>query len=364
MSPIEQQVARDVVVRATLDLETRTRVGEFAAIARLLMLTKGDRSEAAEIAQARRMSSRVVDIFRKSAVQPVSLTTASSLAEFTGTTAAFLASLRSVGAFDRMLPDMRVVPARSRIASTVLGATGYVHGEGAAKPITRLDFTGHTLEETEVAAILVQSDELVKALSPESGTLIRNELASAVAAVTDAEFLNLITANLTPLVSVGATSNQIMQDISRLLNALDVDQNSKVYILAQPNTVKTIATKVSGTTGEFAFPTVTVNPLGGTLTGCPLIASDGVPNGEMIAIDANAVAASTSALGTEFFRHSDIQMSDAPDSPPTGSTMRISLWQSNLTALLLRRRFGCELLRTTGASMLSSVNYYTSNSPA
>jgi hypothetical protein len=32
--------------------------------------------------------------------------------------------------------------------------------------------------------------------------------------------------------------------------------------------------------------------------------------------------------------------------------------------LLLRRRFGCELLRSTGASMLSNVNYYTANSPA
>jgi hypothetical protein len=38
--------------------------------------------------------------------------------------------------------------------------------------------------------------------------------------------------------------------------------------------------------------------------------------------------------------------------------------RSNLTALILRRHFGCELLRTTGAAMLSSVNYYTSNSPA
>jgi hypothetical protein len=57
-------------------------------------------------------------------------------------------------------------------------------------------------------------------------------------------------------------------------------------------------------------------------------------------------------------------MESAPDSPPTASTVRISLWQNNLTALLLRRHFGVELLRSTGAAMLSSVNYYTSNSPA
>jgi hypothetical protein len=116
---------------------------------------------------------------------------------------------------------------------------------------------------------------------------------------------------LTPLPSAGATSNQIMQDISRLLNALDVDQASRVYILAQPNTVKSIATKVSGTTGEFAFPTVGIQ--GGTLAGAEVIPSDGVPNGEMIAIDANAVAANASALGLEILRQGDIQMQTAPE---------------------------------------------------
>jgi HK97 family phage major capsid protein len=345
------------------NIEVATKAGEFAVTARLLMLTRGDRAEAAEIAEQRRLS-RVAEILRKSAVAPISLSTASDLGLYTGTTAAFLDSLKTVGAFDQMLPDMKVVPPRSRVAATTLNATGYVHGEGWAKPVSSLQLAGHQLAETEIAAILVLTEELVRSLSPESGAFIRRELAGAVAAVTDSEFIRLVTSGLTPLVSAGATSNQIMQDISRLLNALDVDQASKVYIIAQPNTVKSIATKVSGTTGEFAFPTVTVNPLGGSLAGVPLIPSDGVANGTIVAIDANAVAASTSALGTEYFRHGDIQMSDAPDSPPTAATTRVNLWQSNLTALLLRRRFGCELLRTTGASMLSSVNYYTSNSPA
>jgi hypothetical protein len=138
------------VAKVSLDLETRTKAGEFAAACRCLMLTKGSPLEAAEIAQARHFSSRVQEIFRKAAVQPASLTTASSLAEYTGTTAAFLESLRTYGAFDQMLPDMKVVPPRSRVASTTLNATGYVHGEGWAKPITSLQLSGHQLAETEV----------------------------------------------------------------------------------------------------------------------------------------------------------------------------------------------------------------------
>jgi hypothetical protein len=210
------------VAKVSSNIETATKVGEFCTVARLLMLTRGDKLQAAEMAEARRFSSRVADVLRKSAVAPASLTTASSLAEYTGTTAAFLDSLRSVGAFDAMLPDMKQVPPRSRVASTILNATAYVHGEAAAKPITSLQLNGHQLAETEVAAILVQSEELIKALSPESGALLRRELASAVAAATDAEFISIITADLTPLVSAGATSNQIMQDISRQqINQID-----------------------------------------------------------------------------------------------------------------------------------------------
>ena len=159
------------VGKITSDLETRTRAGEFSAICRVLMLAGGAPLEALAIAE-KRFTERVVNVSRKTAVNPASLTTASSLAEYTGTTAAFLETLRSVGAFDRMLPDMRQVPPRSRVASTTMDATAYVHGEGAVKPISSLQLDGHTLSETEVAAIVVQSIELIRALSPESGALI------------------------------------------------------------------------------------------------------------------------------------------------------------------------------------------------
>jgi hypothetical protein len=117
---IAQQIGR-----VSSNFETATRVGEFVALARLVMLAKGDPLQAAEIAEGRRLSSRVAEVFRKSAVTPESITTDSSLAEYTGTTAAFLESLRSVGAFDQMLLDMKQVPPRSRVASTTLNATAY-----------------------------------------------------------------------------------------------------------------------------------------------------------------------------------------------------------------------------------------------
>src|SRR5262245_29020597 len=126
MSPsIAQEIGR-----VSASIETSTRSNECCAIARLLMASKGDKLVAADLAEARRFSQRFVDVLQKSTVSPLSLTTASDLALFVGTTSAFLQSLSSAGAFDRMYPSMKTVPPRARVASTLLNATSYIHSEG------------------------------------------------------------------------------------------------------------------------------------------------------------------------------------------------------------------------------------------
>jgi hypothetical protein len=50
-------------------------------------------------------------------------------------------------------------------------------------------------------------------------------------------------------------------------------------------------------------------------------------------------------------------MESAPDSPPTGATVMLSLWQNDLVALRMERFFGFTLMRSNGAASLSGVNY-------
>jgi hypothetical protein len=57
-------------------------------------------------------------------------------------------------------------------------------------------------------------------------------------------------------------------------------------------------------------------------------------------------------------------MSTAPDSPPQTTSVLMNLWQSNMVAPTLERTFGAQLMRATGAVLITGVNYRTGNSPS
>src|SRR5262245_22501450 len=279
--------------RAAADAEAATRAGEFAQLARLFAIAKGDWRWASKLDQA---SPRVAEIARKAAVDPGSTTSLSSIAQTEGIVQAFLDSLRNVGAFDAMLLSMKRVPIRTRVAAVSLSATGYIVGQGAPKPLTALSLTGDTLTEYVAAAILVLTQELVSSASPDSQALFRRELSNAVAAVTDQQFISLITSGAATVSSAGATANQIHQDFANALNAMSTDAASRLFVLVQSGTAKALATKVTNN-GETAFPGM--SPTGGTILNMPALVSDGVSNGTMVIADANAIAAAAGDLGLD-----------------------------------------------------------------
>lgn len=353
MSPTITQQVRTV----STSVEVATRAAEFGTAARLLMQARGDYHAAGRIAEAQGLRP-IAEYFQKAAVAPLA-TSDTGLAQAAPTAAAFLSSLRSVGAFDRIAADAKRVPPISR-AVVITGSTAAtVHGEGMLKPLTSMALAGYTLSQLVTVAVVAMSDELLRLASPQ---FFQNELTSAVAKSTDEKFLAVITAGLTPIASAGATSNQILQDVTRLLSAIDTDSASRVFVLAQPATMKAMATKTTAATGELAFPTLTIN--GGTLAGVTFLASDGVPSGQMIGVDANALAVDVGSADVRSIRQGSLQFSDAPDSPPVAATLLKNLWQHGLQALAVHRTFAVQLLRATGAAMVDTINYQTGNSPA
>jgi hypothetical protein len=113
--------------------------------------------------------------------------------------------------------------------------------------------------------------------------------------------------------------------------------------------------------GSGGFPQATVQ--GGSIGGIPLLVCDEVTSGEMILLDAGAVAAGTSgALVLEQSNEATIQLDTAPDSPQSATTNVISLWQNNLSAIRAERYLGAKLIRSDAIAKLSGVSY-TGNSP-
>src|SRR5262245_48180413 len=352
----EDMTISATIARASTRIEAATRLDEFLSVARCATLGRGV-GEGAAIAEGRGLG-RIAELLRKAAVPPVGL---SNSPEFQTLAMAFLESLGSAGAFDRMLPDMLRVPMRTRIAAVTLNATGYIVGEGAPKPISSLSFTGGQLPVHTVAAINVLTEELVRAAGAEATSLFRRQLTAAVAEVTDERFLSLVTASAPTVVSNGGTSLAVHQDFQSAFSLLATDAASRIHIIMQSANAKALATKVT-IDGTTAFPQMTAQ--GGTLFGAPVIVSDGVQNGTIVVLDAAAVAASIGELEFSDARHATLQMSDSPDSPAIASSVLESLWQHDRVALRLVRSFGAFIRSANSAVVITSANYATGNSPA
>ena len=111
-----------------------------------------------------------------------------------------------------------------------------------------------------------------------------------------------------------------------------------------------------GDNGATAFPTM--SPTGGTIFNVPVLVSGAsAVSGKIIVVDASGLAGSSMAIELQQLRQATIQMDDAPDSPPTASTVQISLFQQNLLALAAQRYFGLSKLRSNAVSAIESVGY-------
>jgi hypothetical protein len=96
---------------------------------------------------------------------------------------------------------------------------------------------------------------------------------------------------------------------------------------------------------------------GQILPGIPLLASNAVPSGAVLAIDASAIAGNTLLPELRSLRHGDVQMNDAPDSPLTASTTRENLWTHNRRGLLCERFYGFAKVRSGSVSAISGATY-------
>jgi HK97 family phage major capsid protein len=341
--------------------DQRAKANEFIAVARHLILARGDKVLASKLAESR-STERVKTILKSSAsAGGVTIGTwGSQIAEYPGIVAAFLESLNSYGAFDAMLSSMRRVPLHSRVSVVTVGASGTTVGESQATPISSLTLAAHSLAIYKSLAIVVVTNELLKIGDPFANALFADELRNAVAVETDRQFLSLITSGISPTASNGGTSIAILQDLAGLAAAITTDNTSKLFIIVEPATAKAWAFKTNST-GEIAFPQMA--PQGGTIGGVPVIVSGGTPSNSIVMADAHQIAAASDTIEMSASNQALLELQTAPSSPPVAGQVLQSLWQQNETALRATRYFGAERLRDTGIAVINNVSY-TGNSPA
>jgi HK97 family phage major capsid protein len=366
----------------------------LARIARVKALAKLDGASVREVARdLYGEDSSTYGFFAKAAVGAATTTGATwagpLVGDEGGAFADFVEFLRPqtiVGKFgNNGVPSLRRVPFRVPLIGQTSGGAGYWVGEGAAKPLTKFDFSRTTLEPLKVANIAVATMETLRDSSPSSEGIIRDQLAAALTARLDTDFIDpakaasagvspaSITNGLTFIASSGNTADDVRADIQAVFASFIAANNaptSGVWIM--PATTALALSLMLNPLGQPEFPGITMN--GGTLFGLPVIVSQYVPtaydpdaagtdyvSGALVAlVNAQDVyLGDDGGVSVDMSQEASLQMDDAPtnnSATPTATSL-VSMFQTNSVAFRAERTINWAKRRASAVAALAGVNW-------
>lgn len=291
------------------------------------------------------------------------------------------------------VPNLRRVPFRTGLVTQHNEGSGFWVGEGAPKPVTKIDLSRRTLLPTKVANIAVVTEELMRDSSPSADIIVRDSLVNALRTRLDSDFIDpaitasgarpaSITNGVTAQTSFsaggslgGGTALSIRRDINRAVDAFidaNLQTDSLVWIMRANTAMK--LSMIVNSLGEPDALFANVGPAGGTLAGIPVVTSQFVPataspTGDYVVLmDAqNIWFADEGGFNLAFSREASIAMEDAPTgaaftgSPgsvtglSTGSL--VSLFQEDLVGWRAERTVNWLRARSNAVVVIESVNW-------
>lgn len=327
-----------------------------------LLATRGNSAEAVAMSEAAG-ADRVTPLLRRPFVSAEhkdavlaggTVGWGSPLAQYQSIVTQFEGSLRTLGAFDAMLPLMRRVPlGLARLAIVVTGATGAGVSQGAPKPITSLRLASGDLEPSKATSIIVVSDELVKFETPQG--LLADELRAAVAVSTDRVFLPGLRDSSTPsLDATGTEGDHVLANLATGVSYTLPHTRSRLVFVVDPLTCVNLSLMPGD---EFADMT----PNGGFIRGIQVVPSDAIERdtsgATLLLIDASQIAAATASIVLDASEQATLELDSTPANPPSAATVLTSMWQQNLRALKATRWFSFKRLRNNAVVTINGANY-------
>lgn len=185
----------------------------------------------------------------------------------------FLAAMRNFSVPLR-LAGLRLVPMRTRIYVNSDGVVAVRVDEGSAMPVLRGTWATVTLEPVKHGGIVVQTDDLIRSMSPTATAAFTDDLARATA---EAENLAFVSPDVAGSVLDGAPSFtgtgssviEIDADLRRLVDLVPGASMPGAAFTMTKETATSLALQSRGVGGAVAYPTVTVQ--GGQLLGLPVL---------------------------------------------------------------------------------------------
>lgn len=374
--------SRDPTVPATVKAAEKLEKGiGFARLAKVKALAKLDGESVRTVAkELYGEQSSIYGIVSKAPV-PAGTTNegnwaADLVGEGTNVIADFVEFLRPrtiLGRFGQNgVPGLRNVPFNVPLVGQTEGGEGYWVGEGKAKPLTRFGFDRNILDIYKVANIAVVTEELLRRSSPAAEALIRDSLASAIAARLDTDFINpakaavagvspaSITNGLTPVASTGGDADAIRADIRALMATFIAANNAPttgVWIMG--STTALALSMMANPLGQPEFGGISMT--GGTFNGMPVIVSDYIPSGTVVLANASDIyLADEGGIQVDMSREASLEMADNPahnSDTPTGATSLVSMFQTNSVAFRVERFINWARRRPSAVAILTGATW-------
>lgn len=295
----------------------------------------------------------------------------SPLAESSKYSAALVELLRPLSVLGRMT-GFRRVPFNVKFPVVTAGASAQWVGQGQAKPMSSLSLETAEFSFSKIVGLCVFTRELAESSDPAVEELVRDDMTATIARFSDEQFLDpsiaavantspaSVTNGATAVASTGAAAAQVEADFTSLFAAVTTNLASPFLLMRKSVAVK--LAQLRGTNGDHSFPDV--GATGGEIWGVPVITSENVPadsnspsDNIIVLIDAAEILLAEGNIEFEVLRHASLQLETVPDSPPTASTVMVSLWQRNLIGLGVNRYVRWQRRREGSVAYISGVPF-------
>lgn len=326
---------------------------KFARFAKAMMLG-GEPVRAHEVAKQLYGASSPEALLTKQAVSAGSTLDpdwAGPLAEtYRQYTADFVDYLRSntiLGAFGRNgIPPLRAADFNIKIPTQVTGGDAAWVPQGGAIPLTRFNFDSIELGWAKIGTIAVVTKELARWSHPSAELIIRDQLAAAVIARMDQDFVDpgkaavpnispaSILHNVPAIASVGgADIEAVKQDVEAAYLSFFENDNppdSACWILSSRVALR--LSLMQNMLGNREFPEMSAK--GGILLGVPCIVSNYLPTDRAILVNASDIYYVHEGVNIDSSDSVSLEMDSVPSSSsttPTGAN-NVSMFQTDSIA--------------------------------
>lgn len=243
--------------------------------------------------------------------------------------------------------------------------------DGGATPVSALAFDKVTIGRTALSAMCYTSKRNLRFAHRNAETIFRDDLAKDIRRLLDSDFVDptnagtanvkpaSITDGLTPIAPSGTDVDAVNTDIASLVRTI-VAANlsiSGVSLIMNEDMALSIGL-LTNALGQHAFPEL--GPSGGMLLKMPVIASNSVGNGDIIAVHEPSIYLATDDdVSIDFSGEASIQADDAPtqDASTGTGTTSVSMFQTRSVAFLAEMYANWVVARTGAVAMIGVGAY-------